>query len=300
MFCTPPATTRSAVPDSTAWAAKCTACCEEPHCRSTVTPGTDSGSPAASQAVRAMSPACGPTVSTQPKTTSSTSAGSIPVRASRAAMTCAPRSAGCAAARPPPRRPTGVRTASMMYAPGHRLCHRGLPMYNPRTRSSLTVFWSSGDRMRIAYTPEQERLRLELRDYFGRLMTDEVRAAIDDPAEGDYGDGDAYRAVVRQLGAGRLAGAELAAGARRARRHDARPAHLHRRGGDRAGAGAVPDRQHGRADDHAVRHPGAEVVLPAADRRGRDPLLDRLLGAGGRHRPGVAADDRDAATATST
>ena len=54
--------------------------------------------------------------------------------------------------------------------------------------------------MRIAYTPEQERLRLELRDYFGRLMTDEVRAAIDDPADGDYGDGDAYRAVVRQLG----------------------------------------------------------------------------------------------------
>ena len=25
--------------------------------------------------------------------------------------------------------------------------------------------------MRIAYTPEQERLRRELRDYFGRLMT---------------------------------------------------------------------------------------------------------------------------------
>jgi alkylation response protein AidB-like acyl-CoA dehydrogenase len=54
--------------------------------------------------------------------------------------------------------------------------------------------------MRIAYTPEQERLRLELRDYFSRLMTDEVRAALHDPAEGDYGDGDAYRAVVRQLG----------------------------------------------------------------------------------------------------
>ena len=53
MFCTPPATTRSAVPLSTAWAAKCTACCDEPHCRSTVTPGTASGRPAASQAVRA-------------------------------------------------------------------------------------------------------------------------------------------------------------------------------------------------------------------------------------------------------
>ena len=54
--------------------------------------------------------------------------------------------------------------------------------------------------MRIAYTPEQERLRQELRDYFGRLMTDEIRAAIADTAEGDYGDGDAYRSVVRQLG----------------------------------------------------------------------------------------------------
>src|SRR6516225_5100749 len=55
--------------------------------------------------------------------------------------------------------------------------------------------------MRIAYTPEQERLRRELRGYFARLMTDEVRAAIDDGAEGDYGNGDAYRAVVRHLGA---------------------------------------------------------------------------------------------------
>ena len=52
--------------------------------------------------------------------------------------------------------------------------------------------------MRIAYTPEQEQLRRELREYFGRLMTDEVRAAIDDGAEGDYGNGDAYRAVVER------------------------------------------------------------------------------------------------------
>jgi alkylation response protein AidB-like acyl-CoA dehydrogenase len=55
--------------------------------------------------------------------------------------------------------------------------------------------------MRIAYTPEQERLRRELRDYFGQLMTDEVRAGLEDSAEDDYGQGDAYRAVVRQLGA---------------------------------------------------------------------------------------------------
>ena len=55
--------------------------------------------------------------------------------------------------------------------------------------------------MRIAYTPEQERLRRELRDYFGRLMTDEVRAGLADSTQGDYGRGEAYRAVVRRLGA---------------------------------------------------------------------------------------------------
>jgi alkylation response protein AidB-like acyl-CoA dehydrogenase len=53
--------------------------------------------------------------------------------------------------------------------------------------------------MRIAYTPEQERLRRELRGYFGELMTPAVRSALSE-GDGDYGDGEAYRAVVRQLG----------------------------------------------------------------------------------------------------
>ena len=53
--------------------------------------------------------------------------------------------------------------------------------------------------MRIAYTPEQEELRRELRAYFSGLMTPEVRAALAD-GEGDYGNGEAYRQVVRQLG----------------------------------------------------------------------------------------------------
>src|SRR2546430_8494928 len=53
--------------------------------------------------------------------------------------------------------------------------------------------------MRIAYTPEQERLRQELRAYFAGLMTPEVRAALSGGDEG-LGDGDAYRQVVRQLG----------------------------------------------------------------------------------------------------
>ncbi len=53
--------------------------------------------------------------------------------------------------------------------------------------------------MRIAYTPEQEELRRELRAYFSGLMTADVRAALAD-GDGDYGNGGAYRAVVRQLG----------------------------------------------------------------------------------------------------
>src|ERR1700750_651802 len=53
--------------------------------------------------------------------------------------------------------------------------------------------------MRIAYTPEQERLRQELRADCAGLMTPEVRAALSGGDEG-LGDGEAYRQVVRQLG----------------------------------------------------------------------------------------------------
>jgi alkylation response protein AidB-like acyl-CoA dehydrogenase len=53
--------------------------------------------------------------------------------------------------------------------------------------------------MHVAYTPGQERLRQELRAYFAVLMTPEIRAALTAPGD-EYGDGDAYRQVVRQLG----------------------------------------------------------------------------------------------------
>ncbi len=53
--------------------------------------------------------------------------------------------------------------------------------------------------MHLAYTPDQERLRQELQEYFARLMTPEVRRGLAETG-GDYGDGQAYRAVVRQLG----------------------------------------------------------------------------------------------------
>jgi alkylation response protein AidB-like acyl-CoA dehydrogenase len=53
--------------------------------------------------------------------------------------------------------------------------------------------------MHIAYTPEQDQLRQQLRAYFGGLMTPEIRESLA-TADGDYGNGDAYRQVVRQLG----------------------------------------------------------------------------------------------------
>jgi 3-oxocholest-4-en-26-oyl-CoA dehydrogenase alpha subunit len=53
--------------------------------------------------------------------------------------------------------------------------------------------------MHLAYTPDQERLRQELREYFARLMTPELRRGLAETG-GDYGDGQAYRAIVRQLG----------------------------------------------------------------------------------------------------
>ena len=53
--------------------------------------------------------------------------------------------------------------------------------------------------MHLTYTPEQDWLRQQLRAYFAGLMTPEVRAALTAP-EGEYGDGEAYRGIVRRLG----------------------------------------------------------------------------------------------------
>src|SRR5215212_11319604 len=113
---TPPATTTSACPLITVAAAKATACWEDPHWRSIVVPGTLSGQPAASDALRPMLNVCSPTWLTQPQNTSSTTAGSTPDRSASAVRTCAERSTACTPDSPPPRLPTGVRTAAQMTA----------------------------------------------------------------------------------------------------------------------------------------------------------------------------------------
>ncbi|HET6812293.1 MAG TPA: acyl-CoA dehydrogenase family protein [Acidimicrobiales bacterium] len=53
--------------------------------------------------------------------------------------------------------------------------------------------------MQIVYTEEQEALRRELREYFSRLMTEEVQQRMSS-GEGDYGGGSVYRELVRQMG----------------------------------------------------------------------------------------------------
>lgn len=53
--------------------------------------------------------------------------------------------------------------------------------------------------MRVALTPDQERLRDELRDYFDHLVTPERRTALA-AATGEFGDAEVYREVIRELG----------------------------------------------------------------------------------------------------
>ena len=115
MFCTPPATTRSVGAAITACAAKCTACCDEPHWRSTVVPGTCSGQPGGEPAgagdVAGLRADGVDAAEDDVLDRAGVDAGAVDQRLERCAR---PGRRGGRAARPPPRRPTGVRTASTM------------------------------------------------------------------------------------------------------------------------------------------------------------------------------------------
>ena len=84
MCSTPEAITSSWVPEAISAAAVATADCAEPQRRSIVIAGTSTGKPACSQALRAMLRDCSPNGAVQPAMTSSTSAGSMPVRSTSA------------------------------------------------------------------------------------------------------------------------------------------------------------------------------------------------------------------------
>ena len=53
--------------------------------------------------------------------------------------------------------------------------------------------------MHVALTPEQDRLREQLREYFNALVTPEVRAGLA-AASGEFGDAGVYKDVIRKLG----------------------------------------------------------------------------------------------------
>ncbi len=113
---TPPASISEPSPSRRARPACTTASSPEAHSRFTVTPGTSTGSPAMSEAIRATLRLSSPAALVQPITTSSTAPGSSPVRATAASITRAARSSGRTVDSAPPYRPMGVRTASMMSA----------------------------------------------------------------------------------------------------------------------------------------------------------------------------------------
>src|SRR5580658_7993286 len=122
----------------TPWAAKCSACCDEPHWRSMVVAGTDSGHPAASTMFRPTLNACSPTWDTQPMMTSSTILGSRLFRLASARSASDARSTACQFFSFPLRFPPGVRTASTMTACGMRLLpcgrtHVANPTGKPRS-----------------------------------------------------------------------------------------------------------------------------------------------------------------------
>ncbi len=108
--------------------------------------------------------------------------------------------------------------------------------------------------MRIGYTPEQEELRRELRAYFTKLMTPERAEALASN-DGEMGRGSVYRDTVAQMGKDgwlTLSWPKEFGG-------QARPPMdgliFNDEAVDRERAGAVPDDQQRRADDHGASAP---------------------------------------------
>ena len=112
----------SMTPASISAAIRCADCWPEPHWASMVVAPVSWGSPACSQARRAMSPDCSPACVTHPPITCSTRPGSMPLRETTARCAAPSSSAACRPESQPRRLPIGVRTASMI---------TGLPTTSP-------------------------------------------------------------------------------------------------------------------------------------------------------------------------
>jgi len=102
MDSTPPATTISAAPALIMWEAMMMALMPEAQRRLTVMPGTVSGKPASSQAMRATLRFSSPAPLALPKMTSSTRTGSMPARSTASFTVSAAKSSGRTALSDPP------------------------------------------------------------------------------------------------------------------------------------------------------------------------------------------------------
>src|SRR5690348_6423555 len=118
MASTPQPMPMSAPPAVMRPAMKWLACWAEPHWQSTVVAAVVNGRPWLSHALRVTLEPCSPAWVTQPPTTSSTSAGSMPARFTSSSWAAPRICAGCRPDSHPARFPMGVRTASTMTASG--------------------------------------------------------------------------------------------------------------------------------------------------------------------------------------
>ena len=164
MLSTPPARYSGCPPAATSRAASTIASRPEPHCRSTVMPGTLTGSPASRAASRATFP---PPPTALPITTSATDAGAAPASASRRAEHGGQEFMGAGRSSSAPlARQIGVRRAAMMTGCRSSEGHAGgwaAAQPRRRIRGSLRAIQSSS------------RFRLTLpRSVSGQFGQDEV------------------------------------------------------------------------------------------------------------------------------
>ncbi len=241
---TPVARATSTTPEPTSEVARLVACWLLPHWVSMVVAAVVSGRPAASHAVRVMLKLCSPTWLTQPPTTWPTSAGSMPVRSMMAFCTTPSSSAGCMDDSPPPRRPTGLRTASTMTT---LLMGRAYGEPHAALHSSRGA---AGRDRGQPIRPRHRRQGVRLRPCGGRWGGHPLHRF------------DGHLARPRHRSDGELVGRRRRRRRRPVRRRGARPV-LDVRPGER---GRVDRRRPGGADRRVGAHPPVLRALRHADR----------------------------------
>src|SRR6266545_341318 len=243
MFSTPPAMKTSPSPALIACAALAAAWSPEPHSRFTVWPGTSTGRPARSRAIRATLRLSSPAWFVHPRITSSMDVGSIPERSTTALIGIAARSSARTDASAPPCFPTGVRSAAQMYA-SRSTIPPSTALYRPLPASQTN--------------PHRLRLRIVVERFFAQVP----------PEPRELVASERRRRIVEVVGVHphrpRLDRPGDAVGFLDVPRPDARREPVHRAVGERDAGVLAVEREHGehRPEDLLVHdlHPGLRRV----------------------------------------